>query len=64
MTKTNAMRLLEKAGVAFRTAEYPWDESDLSGVHAAQAIGMMSWTGTSMLCAYSTVMAVPPACPS
>ena len=40
MTKTNAMRLLEKAGVAFRTAEYPWDESDLSGVHAAQAIGM------------------------
>ena len=40
MTKTNAMRLLEKAGVAFRTAEYPWDESDLSGVHAAPAIGM------------------------
>ncbi len=40
MVKTNAMRLLEKAGVAFRTAEYPWDESDLSGVHAAAALGM------------------------
>ena len=40
MVKTNAMRLLEKAGVPFRTAEYPWDESDLSGVHAAAALGM------------------------
>ena len=34
------MRLLSAAGVAFRTAEYPWDESDLSGVHAAEALGM------------------------
>lgn len=40
MTKTNAMRLLDAAGVAFRTAEYPWDEDDLSGVHAAAAMGM------------------------
>ena len=40
MVKTNAMRLLSAAGVAFRTAEYPWDESDLSGVHAAAALGM------------------------
>ena len=34
------MRLLSAAGVSFRTAEYPWDESDLSGVHAAEALGM------------------------
>lgn len=40
MVKTNAMRLLSAAGVPFRTAEYPWDESDLSGVHAADALGM------------------------
>lgn len=40
MTKTNAMRLLSAAGIAFRTAEYPWDEDDLSGVHAAEALGM------------------------
>ena len=44
MVKTNAMRLLEKAGVPFRTAEYPWDESDLSGVHAADALGMAQET--------------------
>ncbi len=44
MVKTNAMRLLEKAGVPFRTAEYPWDESDLSGVHAAAALGMAQET--------------------
>lgn len=40
MTKTNVMRLLEAAGIAFRTSEYEYDESNLSGLHAAQAIGM------------------------
>lgn len=40
MTKTNAMRLLEQAKLAFRTAEYEYDEDDLSGTHAAEAIGM------------------------
>ena len=40
MTTTNAMRLLMKAGIPFRTAEYEVDESDLSGVHAAQALGI------------------------
>ena len=40
MTRTNAMRLLDAAGVAYRTAEYPWDEQDLSGVHAAAALGL------------------------
>ena len=39
MTKTNAMRLLEKAGIPFRTAEYEVDESDLSGNHAAEVLG-------------------------
>ena len=34
------MRLLEQAGVAFSTREYAWDESDLSGVHAAEALGL------------------------
>jgi Cys-tRNA(Pro)/Cys-tRNA(Cys) deacylase len=40
MTKTNAMRLLDAAGIAYRTAEYEYDENDLSGVHAAEAVGM------------------------
>ena len=40
MLKTNAMRLLTTAKIPFRTAEYAWEESDLSGVHAAEAIGM------------------------
>ena len=40
MTKTNAMRLLDAAGIKYRTAEYEWDEDDLSGVHAAESIGM------------------------
>ena len=40
MTKTNAMRLLDAAGIAYRTAEYEYDESDLSGKHAAEQLGM------------------------
>ena len=40
MTTTNAMRLLMKAGIPFRTSEYEVDESDLSGVHAARALGI------------------------
>jgi len=40
MTKTNAMRLLEQAGIEFETGEYQVDESDLSGVHAAAELGM------------------------
>ena len=38
--KTNAMRLLEQAGVPFETGEYTVDESDLSGVHAAEEMGV------------------------
>ena len=38
-TKTNAIRLIEKAGVACREMFYSYDENDLSGIHAAQAIG-------------------------
>ena len=40
MTKTNAMRLLEQAGIEFETGEYQVDESDLSGVHAAAELGV------------------------
>jgi Cys-tRNA(Pro)/Cys-tRNA(Cys) deacylase len=40
MTKTNAMRLLDAAGLRYRTTEYAYDEADLSGTHAAEAIGM------------------------
>lgn len=40
MTKTNAMRLMEQAGLLIRTTEYSYDEKDLNGMHAAEAIGM------------------------
>ena len=40
MTTTNAMRMLSKAGIAYRVSGYEVDESDLSGVHAAQALGI------------------------
>ncbi|MBQ3231824.1 MAG: Cys-tRNA(Pro) deacylase [Clostridia bacterium] len=39
MTITNVIRLLTKAEIAFETAEYEVDESDLSGVHAAEMLG-------------------------
>ena len=40
MQKTNAMRILDSAGLSYKTAEYEVDESDLSGVHAADALGV------------------------
>lgn len=40
MTTTNAMRLLTQAGIAYTPMEYAYDESDLSGVHAARALGL------------------------
>lgn len=38
-TKTNAVRLIQQAGISCREAFYEFDESDLSGLHAANAIG-------------------------
>ena len=40
LVKTNVMRLLEAAGIAYRTAEYEYDEANLSGLHAAEQVGM------------------------
>ncbi|MDD3252547.1 MAG: Cys-tRNA(Pro) deacylase [Lachnospiraceae bacterium] len=39
MEKTNVMRLLDAAGIAYRVQEYEVDEQDLSGIHVAEAIG-------------------------
>lgn len=39
-TKTNAVRLLQQAGIPCREHFYDFDEKDLSGNHAAAAIGM------------------------
>ena len=38
--KTNAMRQLDSAGIEYSMAEYAYDESDLSGVHAAEELGV------------------------
>lgn len=38
--KTNAMRLLDSAGINYSMASYDYDESDLSGVHAAHELGV------------------------
>ena len=40
MTKTNAMRMLDKAKIAYTTVTYEVDESDLSGTHIAECTGM------------------------
>lgn len=36
--KTNVMRILDKAKISYKMAEYSFDENDLSGVHAAAQI--------------------------
>ena len=40
MVKTNAMRMLDKAKIEYRTKEYEVDENDLSGSHAADMMGV------------------------
>ena len=40
MIKTNAMRILDAAGIKYDIGTYAWDESDLSGVHAAEVLGL------------------------
>ena len=40
MTKTNAMRMLDRAKIKDDVLQYDYDESDLSGVHAAAALSL------------------------
>lgn len=40
MNKTNAMRQLERAGIAFEPLYYTPDENDLSGTHIASQVGL------------------------
>ena len=39
-SKTNAVRLVQQAQIPCREAYYDFDENDLSGTHAAHAVGM------------------------
>lgn len=39
-SKTNAVRLVEQAGISCKEQFYQYQENDLSGMHAAQALGM------------------------
>lgn len=38
--KTNAIRLVQQSKISCREAFYEFDEKDLSGLHAAEAVGM------------------------
>lgn len=38
--KTNAMRMLDKAGVKYEAMEYVYDENDLDGHHVAEFFGL------------------------
>lgn len=38
-SKTNAVRLVQQAGIPCREESYDFDENDLNGNHAAEAIG-------------------------
>lgn len=40
MQKTNVMRMLDKAKITYTVKEYEVDESDLSGTHVAECVGM------------------------
>lgn len=40
MNKTNVMRLLDAAKIPYSVKQYAYDENDLSGLHAAEALGM------------------------
>ena len=40
MTKTNVMRLLDAAKIAYETVEYEVDENDLSGAHIVAQTGL------------------------
>lgn len=39
-SKTNAVRLVEAAGFSCREVYYEYDENDLSGMHAVNAVGL------------------------
>ncbi len=39
-TKTNAMRILDQCNISYDTGEYDYDESDLSGNHVAEVLGI------------------------
>ena len=39
IAKTNAMRELERAGIAFSVLTYEVDENDLSGIHVSEQLG-------------------------
>ncbi len=38
--KTNAMRILDQNGIGYEFMEYEYDESDLSGEHVAEYLGL------------------------
>lgn len=40
LVKTNVMRLLDAAKITYEAKEYPVDENDLSGSHAADLMGV------------------------
>lgn len=38
--KTNAIRMIEKAKVAYNIYEYPWDENHLDAIHVSHEMGV------------------------
>ncbi|MEF2675164.1 MAG: Cys-tRNA(Pro) deacylase [Eubacteriales bacterium] len=40
MEKTNAVRMLDQSNIPYETGEYEYDESDLSGDHVADYLGI------------------------
>ena len=49
MLTTNVMRILEKQGIRFSSKEYEYDESDLSGQHAAEVQDLYALKGSVCL---------------
>ncbi len=40
-SKTNAIRIVKQAGISYEEKFYEYDESDLSGMHAAEAMNQL-----------------------
>lgn len=52
--KTNAARLLDRAGIAYELNTYPVDENDLSAIHVAESLGVDAGRCTRRSCCAAT----------
>ena len=57
MTKTNAARMLDRAGIHYELREYEVDENDLSAPHVAAAVACLRSRFSRRWCCAATARA-------